>query len=150
MDAAVTTSLVPYLIVRGGAEALEFYQRAFGAHVTMRLEQPDGRLGHAELDIDGAAFTLADEFPEMGIVGPATLGGTPVTLHLTVVGVDDVVARAVGAGATLNREVKDEFYGARSGQLIDPFGHRWTVSTPIEDVSADELQRRLDELPDDR
>ena len=149
MDTPVTASLVPYLIVQGGAEALEFYQRAFGAHVTLRLEQPDGRLGHAELDIDGAAFTLADEFPEIGIVGPATLGGTSVTLHLTVDGVDDVVARAVDAGAELTREVADQFYGSRSGQLTDPFGHRWTVSTPIDEVSAEEMQRRLDEPPDD-
>ena len=143
VDAAVRTSLVPYLIVRGGAEALEFYRRAFGAHVALRLDQPDGRLGHAELDIDGASFTLADEFPEMGIVGPATLGGTSVTLHLTVADVDDVVARAVDAGAALTREVADQFYGARSGQLIDPFGHRWTVATHIEDVPEDEMKRRM-------
>lgn len=142
----VTRSLSMYLVVRRASEALAFYQEAFGAEITMRLDQPDGRVGHAELRIGDSTFSLADEFPEMDIVGPETLGNTTMTVELTVPDVDAVFARALAAGATELRPVEAQFYGARSGRLQDPFGHRWSVSTPVETVSNDELQRRLDDL----
>ncbi len=145
----ITTTVTPYLIVTGGNDAIDFYERAFGAVVTLRIDQPDGRIGHAAVNIAGAEFSLADEFPELSIVSPTTLGGTTTTLTLIVPDVDDVVARAVEAGATVLRAVADEFYGARAGTIIDPFGHRWTVTTPNEQLSEDEIQRRLDGLPDD-
>lgn len=135
-----------YLSVRRASEALAFYEQAFGAEVTMRLDQPDGRVGHAELRIGDFVFSLADEFPEMDIVGPETLGNTTITIELTVPDVDTVFARALAAGATELRPVESQFYGARSGRLQDPFGHRWAISTPVEEVSNDELQRRLDDL----
>ena len=144
-----TTTIVPYLIVAGAADAIEFYRAAFGAEVTMRLDMPDGRVGHAELDILGAEIALADEYPEQSIVGPASLGGTSVTLRIVVPDVDAFVATAAEAGATVEREVADQFYGSRAGTLIDPFGHRWNVQTPIEDVSVDEMQRRLDAFDED-
>ena len=112
----------------------------------MRLMQPDGRVGHAQLRIGSGGIMLADEFPEYDNVGPRTLGGTPVSLHLVVPDVDATVAAAVAAGATIEREVSLEFYGSRSGTIIDPFGHRWNVQTPVEEVPVEELQRRLDEL----
>ncbi|MGZ4758970.1 MAG: VOC family protein [Acidimicrobiales bacterium] len=143
---AVSTQLVPYLVVDGATAAIEFYVAAFGAVETMRLMQPDGRVGHAELTIGTAALMLADEFPEMGILGPAARGGTSVSLHLVVPDVDATVAAALEAGATLERPVADQFYGNRSGIVVDPFGHRWIVQTPIEEISAEEMQRRLDEL----
>lgn len=142
----VTTDLQPYLIVADAAAAIDFYVAAFGAVETMRLMQADGRVGHAELRIGSAGIMLADEFPEYDNVSPRTLGGTPVSLHLVVPDVDATVAAAVAAGATIEREVSLEFYGSRSGTFIDPFGHRWNVQTPVEEVSTEELQRRLDEL----
>ena len=139
----VTTTLAPYLIVADGAAALAFYREAFGAEESFRLDMPDGRIGHAEMRIGASEFALADEYPEEGIVGPATLGGTSVGLRLEVPDVDAVVAAAVAAGAILQREVADQFYGSRAGTIIDPFGHRWNVATQIEDVSIDEMKRRL-------
>lgn len=137
-----TVSLTPYLIVRGGAAALDFYVAAFGAEVTMRVDQPDGRVGHAELSIGDARFKVADEFPEMDIVGPASLGGSSVVLDLVVPDVDSVVARALAAGAVIRREVVDQFHGSRTGQVTDPFGHHWTVSTLLEELTEDEIRRR--------
>jgi PhnB protein len=133
----------PCLAIRDAARAIEFYARAFGAETTLRLDQPDGRVGHAELKIGAACFALADEFPEFGHVGPQTLGGTTVSLAIYVADVDAFVDRAVAAGATLTRPIKDEFYGDRTAHLVDPFGHRWSFSTRIEDVSADEMKRRM-------
>ena len=143
-----TTRITPYLIVAGAAEAIDFYREAFGLVETFRLDMPDGRVGHAELGGGGAEIALADEYPEHGIVGPASLGGTTVTLQLVVPDVDAVVAAAVAAGASLEREVADQFHGNRSGTVIDPFGHRWSVQTPIEEVSIEEMRRRLAELDD--
>ena len=145
-SAAIRTSLSPYLIVGDGRAAVAFYATAFGAVLTMSIDQPDGRLGHAELEIDGATFSLADEFPEYALVGPNTLGNSPVTLDLVVADVDTVVERAVEAGASVSRPVAEQFYGARSGQIVDPFGHRWTISTPGDEVSPEEMQRRNDEI----
>ncbi len=132
----------PYLSVRGAAEALAFYQRAFGALETMRIAQPDGRIGHAEFRIGQALLMLADEFPDHGFVGPKTLGGTSVSVHVYVEDVDALAERAVAAGAKLLRPVADEFYGDRSAALEDPFGHRWRFASRIEEVSTEEIQRR--------
>jgi PhnB protein len=144
------TGLAPYLSVRDGVAALAFYRAAFGAVVDDEVPMPDGRLGHAQITIGtGATFALADEFPEMDIVGPATLGGTTVSLTLTVPDADATFARAVAAGATVEREVADQFYGARSGTVIDPFGHRWHIQTPIEDLTPDEIRRRAEEAGGD-
>jgi PhnB protein len=142
----IATTLAPYLIVSDGRAAIAYYERAFGAATTMVIDQPDGRVGHAELSIAGATFSLADEFPELDIVGPTTLGNSSVALDLVVPDVDAVVERAVAAGGTLSREVAEQFYGARSGRVVDPFGHRWNISTPGEQVSNEELQRRADEI----
>ena len=134
--------VTPYLSIRGAANAIEFYKKAFGATERMRMSQPDGRVGHAELQIGDSCVMLADEFPEMDFRGPHSVGGSPVHLHLYVEDVDAVVAQAVGAGAKVMRAVQDQFYGDRSGTLADPYGHVWNVSTHKEDVPPEELQRR--------
>ena len=135
-------SLTPYLSVNGAAAAIDFYKRAFGATEIMRMAQPDGRIGHAELQLGDSRVMLADEFPEMGFRSPSVLGGSPVHLHLYVENVDDVVAQALSAGAKLTRPVQDQFYGDRLGTVTDPYGHVWHVSTHKEDLSPEELQKR--------
>ncbi len=135
-------AVTPYLIVRGAARAIEFYRRAFGARELYRLDQPDGRVGHAEIQIGDSRVMLADEHPEAGARSPEAVGGTPVTLTLYVPDVDATVARAVAAGATLVRPVADQFYGDRAGGLTDPFGHTWFVMTHVEDVTPGEMGRR--------
>src|ERR1700712_2669370 len=142
----MSIQVIPYLHVQGAARAIEFYTHAFGATEVLRLSEPDGRIGHAEIQIEGARIMLADEYPEHGILGPQSLGGTSVGLHLTVPDVDALAERAVAAGATLAKPIRDEFYGERGGKLVDPFGHVWHVMTPIEEVSAEEMQRRYDAL----
>ena len=139
-------SLTPYLIVKGGARAIDFYKQAFGAIELMRMEGPGGVLGHAELKIGSSIFMLADEHPEMGARSPETIGGTPVSLLLYIENVDDVVARAVAAGAQIVKPVTDQFYGDRSGLIRDPFGHQWNVATHVEDVPPDEMARRAAEV----
>lgn len=136
----------PYLSVRGAAAAIEFYEKAFGATELFRLNQPDGRIGHATIDIGGAKIYLADEFPEIGFKSPESLGGSPVLIHLDVPDVDAAARRAIAAGATVVRPVADQFYGDRSGQFRDPFGYTWTLSTRKEEVSPAEMQRRSEEL----
>lgn len=143
---ATAISLTPYLCCQGAADAIDFYVRAFDAVEVTRLEEPSGRIGHAELTIGGIPFDLADEYPEYGVVSPATLGGTPFTLTLEVTDADAVFAQAVAAGATVQREMSDQFYGYRAGQVLDPFGYRWSIRTKLEDLSADELERRFREL----
>jgi PhnB protein len=139
-------SLTPYLIVRGAARAIAFYQRAFGAREVFRLTAPDGdRIGHAHLEVGDAAFMLADEWPDFGALSPTSIGGTPIRLHLGVEDADAVVRRAEEAGATVLRAVKDEFHGERSGMIADPFGHQWHIATSKEDVSPEEMQRRWNE-----
>jgi len=135
--------LMPYLIVDAAAEAIEFYKSALGASERMRMGGPDGRVGHAELQIGDAVLMLADENPEMDILGPRAVGGTPVTLHLYVENADGTFERAVQAGAKSLRPMEDRFYGDRSGQFEDPYGHRWNVATHVEDVSEEEMQRRV-------
>jgi uncharacterized glyoxalase superfamily protein PhnB len=138
--------LFAYICVRDAARAIEFYAKAFGAREKLRLTEPSGRIGHAELDFGGTTLMLADEFPECGITGPQPGMGTPVTIHIHVDNADEVLRRAVEAGAALEREPKDEFYGERSGSVRDPFGHRWVIGHRIEDVSPEEMQRRYTEL----
>jgi PhnB protein len=134
--------VVPYLCVDGASAAIAFYHTAFGATERMRMAEPDGRIGHAELEVGTALIMLSDEFPDLGIRAPKTIGGTPVTLTLYVENVDEVFARAVSAGATVLRPLKDQFYGDRTGTFEDPFGHRWSVATHVEDVSATEMAER--------
>ena len=135
-------AVTPYLIVKGAARAIEFYEVAFGARELFRMPRPDGRVGHAELQIGDSRLMLADEHPEIGARSPQSIGGSPVTIHLYVPDVDATVARAVAAGARLDRPVADQFYGDRNGGLTDPFGHVWFVATHKEDVAPDELERR--------
>lgn len=135
-------SVTPYLIVRGAARALEFYARAFGAKELFRMAQPDGKIGHAEIQLGDSRVMLADEHPEVGARSPQTVGGTPVQILLYVEDVDATVAQAVAAGAQLTRPVANQFYGDRTGGLTDPFGHHWYVATHVEDVPEDELARR--------
>jgi PhnB protein len=135
-------SLTPYLIVADGAGAIAFYERAFGAKVRLRLDRPDGKIGHAELEVGESLVMLADEYPAMDAKAPAAYGGTPVSLHLYVEDVDAVATTAIAAGASLRRPVENQFYGDRLGTLVDPFGHVWHVSTHIEDVSPEEIGRR--------
>lgn len=134
--------LVPYLCVEGASAAIEFYRTVFGATERMRMAEPDGRLGHAELEIGAAVIMLSDEFPDLGVRAPKTIGGTPVTMTLYVEDVDDVFTRAIGAGATALRPVENQFYGDRTGQFEDPFGHRWSVATHVEDVSPEDMAQR--------
>jgi PhnB protein len=135
-------TLTPYLIVDGAAGAIEFYKTAFGAIELMRLGGPGGKVGHAALKIGDLVVMLADEFPEMGARGPRSIGGSPVRILLYVENVDEVVAKAVAAGATLVRPVEDQFYGDRAGGVEDPSGHYWHLATHKEDVSPEEMERR--------
>jgi PhnB protein len=135
--------VTPYLVLKDASSAIDFYTRALGAMETMRMSQPDGRVGHCDLKIGQAHIMLADEFPEMGFLGPQTRGGTTVGLLLYVDDCDATVQRAVSAGAKLARPVQDQFYGDRSGVIEDPFGHQWTIATHKEDVSPQEMERRM-------
>lgn len=135
-------TITPYLSIEGAADAIDFYKRAFGATEVMRLAQPDGRIGHAELQLGDSRVMLADEVPEMDFRSPHSIGGTPVHLHLYVENVDGVVSRALAAGAKLVRPVQDQFYGDRLGSVADPYGHVWHVSTHNEDLSMEELRKR--------
>lgn len=148
MTTAVQQKVIakPYLSVRNAAAAIEFYKNGFGAEETFRLQEPDGRVAHAQIRIGDAEIMLADEYPEYGIAGPQTIGGSPVTIHLDVENADAFVDRAAAAGAKIVRPVRDEFYGERSGRIQDPFGHNWTVSQPIEALSEEEIQKRYDEM----
>jgi PhnB protein len=142
--------LFAYLHVSNAAKAIEFYEKAFGAKEKFRLTEPSGRIGHAELDFDGTTLMLADEFPEYNIRGPKAIGATSVTIHIHVDNADEVIRRAVSAGAVVEMEPKDEFYGERSGCVRDPFGHRWNVGHSIEEVSTEEMQRRYVEIMKDK
>lgn len=134
----------PYICVNDAAAAIEFYKKAFGATETMRLAEPGGRIGHAEVKIGGAPIMLSDEYPDHGATSPQTLGGTAVAIHLYVDDVDAFVARAEAAGAKVERPVQDQFYGDRSATLLDPYGHRWFFATHKETLTPEETQRRYD------
>jgi PhnB protein len=134
--------LTPYLVVKGADAAIRFYAAVFGAREDFRLSEPGGRVGHAELLIGGSRLMLADEYPDFGALGPASIGGTPVGLQLYVTDVDATIALAEAQGATLLRAAKDEFYGDRSGVVVDPFGHRWHLATRKEAVTPQQMQER--------
>jgi PhnB protein len=136
-------TLTPYLIVDGAVRALDWYGRAFGAREIMRLAAPGGRVGHAEIGIGDSRVMLADEAPEHNAKAPGAFGGSPVSLHLYVPDVDATIAKAIAAGATIKSQSEDKFYGDRLGTLLDPFGHTWHISTHIEDVTEDEIMRRM-------
>jgi len=138
-------SVTPYLIVRGAAEAIDFYRKAFGAVELFRFPSPDGKIGHAEIKIGDSPIMMADEHPDMGYKGPQTIGGSPVSLMIYVEDVDTVFNQAVAAGATIKEALQNKFYGDRMGTVTDPFGHVWHISTHKEDVSMDEMQERMKE-----
>ena len=135
-------AVTPYLIVKGAAQAIDFYKKVFGATEVMRMNGPDGRIGHAELSIGGSHIMLADEHPEMGHQSPLTLGNSPVSFLVYVEDVDATVGRAVADGAKILKPVADQFYGDRMGFIQDPFGHRWGVATHKEDLSEEEMRER--------
>jgi PhnB protein len=134
--------VTPYLIIKGASDAVDFYVDVLGAQERMRMGGPDGTIGHAELSVGDAMIMLADEHPDMGVVSPKTIGGTPVLIHVYVEDVDAVFARAIAAGATELQAVEDKFYGDRGGTFEDPFGHRWSIASHVEDVSPEEMERR--------
>jgi PhnB protein len=137
--------VTPYLVVDGASAAIDFYREVLGATERMRMPAPDDKVGHAELEIGDSLIMLADEYPDMDALGPKTVGGTPVTLHVYVEDAAAVFDRAVQAGAKSLRPVEDKFYGDRSGEFEDPFGHRWSVATHVEDVPPDEMEKRMAE-----
>ena len=136
----------PYLIMKGASDAIEYYKQAFGAMERFRVPGPDGLIGHAEISIGDSTIALADEVVEMGFKGPKTFGGSPISLMLYVTDVDAVFASAIAAGGKEVRPVENQFYGDRTGSLEDPFGHSWYISTHVEDVPPDELERRAAEM----
>jgi len=136
-------SVTAHLIVRDAVAAIAFYSRAFGARELYRLVEPGGKVGHAELMIGNSRIMLADEYPDFGALGAASIGGSPIKLLLYVDDADAAVRQALDAGATELRPVKNQFHGDRSGMVLDPFGLSWTIATPVEDVSPAEMQRRF-------
>ena len=138
-----TQSVTAHLIVHDATSAIAFYTRAFGARELYRLVEPGGKIGHAELMIGQSRIMLCDEYPDFGALGAATIGGSPIKLLIYVDDADAVMRQAVAAGATELRPVKNQFYGDRSGMVLDPFGLSWSIATPVEDVSPDEMQRRF-------
>jgi PhnB protein len=141
-------SVTPYLIIKGAAQAIDYYKKVFGATETMRMPGPEGKIGHAELKIGNSNIMLADENPSMGAgyTSAATIGSSPVSLYVYLPNVDEVVKRATTEGAKLLKPVQDQFYGDRSGFIQDPFGHLWGVATHIEDVSPKEMQERMKKM----
>jgi PhnB protein len=138
--------VTPYLIVDDASAAIDFYSNVFGAKERVRMPAPEGKIGHAELQLGDSLIMLADEFPDMGNRSPRSVGGSPVTVSVYTEDVDDVHERALKAGAKELRPVENQFYGDRAGQFEDPFGHRWSVATHVEDVPADEMERRVAEM----
>jgi PhnB protein len=136
-------SLTPHVVCKDAVQAIDFYERAFGAQEVFRLTAPDGALVHASLRIGNSMLMLADECPPMGAFSPRKLGGSPVTIHLSVADVDASYARAVAAGATAQMPVTEMFWGARYGVLEDPFGHSWSIATQVRNLSQEEIQAGL-------
>ena len=139
-------SVTPYLVMQDAKLAIEFYKAVFEATEKERMEMPDGKIGHAELLMGDSVLMLADEAPSVGALAPVTVGGTPVSIALYVRDVDAVIQRALDANAILERPIENQFYGDRSGSIRDPFGHKWTVATHIEDVSPEEMKKRAAQL----
>ena len=132
-----------YLAIDGASDAIEFYKKIFGAEESMRMPGPDGRVGHAEIAIGDSVIMMSDAFPDMGHVDPKKLGGTPATLTVYVEDVDKTFAAALEAGAKETQAVEDKFYGDRAGQFEDPWGHKWNVMSHVEDVSPEEMEKRM-------
>jgi PhnB protein len=139
-------TITPYLIVRDAAKAITWYEKALGAKERFRMDGPNGTIGHAELQVGDSVLMLADEAPEMGAQAPQSVGGSPVGFMIYVEDCDRAFARALEAGATVERPLKDQFYGDRSGTIVDPFGHKWTIGSHVEDVTPEEMKRRGDEM----
>jgi PhnB protein len=136
-------SVTPYLVIDGAASAIDFYKKVFGATEIMRMPAPGGKIGHAELKFGDSPVMMADEFPQMGYKSAKTMGGSPMSIMFYVENVDAVFQHAVANGATIVKPVQDQFYGDRSGTLTDPFGYSWNIATHIEDVTPEEMQRRM-------
>jgi len=136
----------PYLAIDGAADAIEFYKAVFGATERMRISDPSGKIGHTEIEIGDSVVMISDEFPDMNVLGPLTVGGTPSWMMVYVPDVDAVFAKAMELGATEEMAVDDQFYGDRLGQFVDPWGHRWGVATHIEDIAPDEMEKRAAEM----
>jgi PhnB protein len=141
-------SVTPYLVIKGAAQAIEYYKRVFGATETVRMNGPDGKVGHAELKIGNSFIMLADENPSMGTghSSAATIGASPVSLYVYLPDVDQVIQRATAAGAKILKPVETQFYGDRNGFIQDPFGHLWGIATHVEDVSPKEMEERMKKL----
>ncbi|MBI4835895.1 MAG: VOC family protein [Candidatus Abawacabacteria bacterium] len=140
-------SIMPYLRMRNAKDAITFYEQVFAAKVVERVDQPDGRIGHVEMNIGDSIIMFSDEFPEINILGPQSIGGASVGILLYIDDVDDCVAKALANGAKLITPVTDQFYGDRSGKVIDPFGHEWVIATHIEHISHEEMQKRIAAMP---
>jgi PhnB protein len=140
-------AVTPYLIVKNASQAIEFYKKAFGAQERYRLPMPDGKIGHAELQIRDSIVMVSDENPQFGNQSPQALNGSPVGFALYVDNVDQAFERAVKAGATVKEPIGDKFWGDRVGSVMDPFGHKWSLLTHIEDVSPEEMKRRMEKMP---
>ena len=143
-------TVTPYLVCDGAAAAIDFYKKAFNAVETARLQTPEGKIMHASVRIGDSNVMLVDEFPDYGSVGPKKLNGSPVTLHMYVPNVDQVFDQAVAAGATVRMPVQDQFWGDRYGQVVDPFGHNWSLATHIKDMSTDEMVSAMQEMAPDQ
>lgn len=141
-------TITPYLIIKGAAQAIEYYKKVFGATETVRMNSPEGKVGHAELKIGNSHIMLADENPNMGLghTSASTIGASPVSLYVYLPDVDRVVERAAAEGGTILKAVEDQFYGDRSGFIQDPFGHLWGIATHVEDVSPQEMKERMKKL----
>lgn len=139
-------TVTPYLICKGAAAAIDFYREVFGATEDMRMEFPEMGIGHAEIQIGNSKIMLADECPGMEFMSPQSIGGTPVGICLYVADSDAIFAKAVEKGATVKKPLEDQFYGDRSGTVIDPWGHQWTISTQKENLTPEEISQRAEEF----
>ena len=139
-------TVTPYLVIKGAAKAIDYYKNVFGATVVVRMDGPDGKVGHAELQIGDSRIMLADENLEMGHRSAHTIGASPVSLYVYLPDVDKVVQKAVAEGAKIQRPVEDQFYGDRSGFIQDPFGHLWGIATHVEDVSPEQMKERMQKM----
>jgi uncharacterized glyoxalase superfamily protein PhnB len=143
-------SVTPHLVCDGAAEAIEFYKKAFGAVEGGRMQTPDGKIMHAEVRIGDSTVMLVDEFPDYGSVGPKKLNGSPVTIHLYVPDVDRVFEQALAAGATVRMPLENQFWGDRYGQVVDPFGHNWSIATHVKDMTQEEMMAAMNEMQPDQ
>ena len=139
-------TVTPHLVCDGAAEAIEFYKKAFGAVETARMQTPDGKIMHASVRIGDSTVMLVDEFPDYGSVGPKKLNGSPVTMHVYVPDVDRVFAQAVAAGATVRMPLENQFWGDRYGQVVDPFGHNWSIATHVKDMTPEEMKQAMQSM----